>query len=225
MNVQTFTPLLLRLLVANVVAVIVWIAASPLAQAHPHAWIDLRSTVKQDEQGRVSALVMDWTFGLYYSAFILEDILKQGTPSPENLAKLLNETASENLKNLREYDYFTVVKADDEKQTLGDVAEFKTEIRDQRLWMRFEIPLPTPIDPKAHKITYAVFDPTYYIEILYAEKGPLVTFENTNTCQAEIIAPTPPTEVIGLAASLDQTQNGGDTLGTYFAETVALTCP
>jgi len=225
MIMQNFTPPLLRLLVINALSGVVLVVMTLAAQAHPHAWIDLRSTVKHDEQGRVSALVMDWTFGQYYSAFILEDILKQGTPTPEKLAEMLNATGRENLTNLREYDYFTVVKADGEKQTLGDVVEFKTEIRDRRLWMRFEIPLPTPIDPKVHKITYAVFDPTYYIEILYAEKGPLVTFEGTNTCQAEIIAPTPPTEVIGLAASLDQTQSGGDTLGAYFAETVALTCP
>lgn len=225
MYTQTFTKALLRRLIVNVLAVVVWMAMSPAAQAHPHAWIDLRSTVKQDEQGRVSALVLDWTFDEYYSAFILEDILKQGTPSPEKLAETLNATGRENLNNLREYDYFTVIKADGEKQTLGDVIEFKTDIRDQRLWMRFEIPLPAPIDPKAHKITYAVFDPTYYIEMIYAEKGPLVTFEGASTCQAEIIPPAPPTEVIGLAASLDQTQSGGDTLGAYFAETVALTCP
>lgn len=196
------------------------------AYAHPHAWIDLKSTVKLDDQGRVTAVVLDWMFGLYYSAFILEGVVDAGTP----LQQSLDSIARENLTNLKEFGYFTTIKANGEKQPFADVTQFETAIHDNRLWMRFEIPLATPIDPQTQSFTYAVYDPSYYIEILYAENGQRVTIDSppesrtSTACVAKIIAPTPSMEIIGLAASLDQTQSGGDSLGEQFAETVTLSC-
>jgi len=214
--------LLCRFFLACCLATFAVVGAPSTVHAHPHAWIDLRSTVKLDDEGRITALVLDWTFGLYYSAFILEGIVEAGTP----LQQTLNETTHENLSNLREFDYFTVVKVDGEKQDLGAAEHFETAIKDNRYWMRFEIPLIEPINPKTRAVAYAVYDPTYYIEIVYAEDGERVGFENpgVSACIAEIIEPNPSTEVIGFATSLDQTQSGGDTLGKHFAETVRLSC-
>lgn len=217
-------PSLRRLLFTVCLAAIALVGMVRVAQTHPHAWIDLQSTVKLDERGQIVALVVDWTFGVYYTAFILEGVLDAGTP----LAETLDAVARENLTNLREFDYFTTLKADGEKQKLADVQSFETAVRDNRLWMRFEIPLATPVDPKAHTVTYAVYDPAYYIEILYVEQGERVAIAAPSTktapCTAEIIAPTPSAEVIGFAASLDTTQSGGASLGEQFAETVKLSC-
>lgn len=196
------------------------------AQAHPHAWIDLRTVVKFDDQGRITAVDVDWTFDPYYTLFSLEEIQEAGTA----LQPGLDAIARESLVYLREYDYFITVHANGAKQAIGDVTEFQTEIRGERLWMRFEAPLATPIDPKAMSVSVSSYDPTFYIEVLYAEEGPLMTFEDANngapvkTCSAEIIQPNPTMEERMFAASLGPDEDGGTSLGEIFAEKAVLTC-
>lgn len=145
-----------------------------------------------------------------------------GTPAQDTLEAI----ARENITNLREFDYFTTIHVDGQAIPLGKVRRFETTVRDNRFWMRFEIPLLKPIDPTTHDVTFAVYDPTYYIEIAYTDDGEPVQFDgqNNRSCYADIIPPAPSTEVIGLAVRLDQTQSGGDTLGQHFAETVKILC-
>jgi ABC-type uncharacterized transport system substrate-binding protein len=197
-----------------------------LTQAHPHAWIDLRAEVKLDDQGRITAVDVEWTFDPYYTVFTLEGILKDGLA----LQPALNALARENLKNLREYDYFLDIRADGVKMKTREVSDFQTEMRGERLWMRFEAPLETPIDPKALPVSVSSYDPTFYIEVLYVEEGLPVTFKDssggavTGSCFAEIVKPTPTMEDSLFAASLGPNEDGGTSLGEIFAEKAILTC-
>ena len=86
--------------------------------------------------------------------------------------------------------------------------------------------LKTPIDVKMHQIEYAVYDPTYYIEILYAEETQVVRLEGygKSHCQYILHPPEPPEELSLFAAGLDQNQKAGDGIGEMFAERVVLTC-
>lgn len=197
-------------------------ALSPLtAHAHPHAWIDLKSTVIFDAEGRITALTQEWSFDEFYSAFVMEGI---NADDPE-LNKVLQEVTRSNLENLREFDYFTLVRTDGQKVDLADVTDFDGGTRDRRYWMRFTIPFKAALDPRAHDVSFAVFDPTYYIEILYAPNDPLsLTGTGASGCRANIIAPTPNMDVIGLAAGLDATESAGNALGENFADKVMMIC-
>ncbi|MBO6784440.1 MAG: DUF1007 family protein, partial [Alphaproteobacteria bacterium] len=55
-------------LVAALIGLFVAGAAQP-AHAHPHVWIDLRSQLVFDGDGRMQGLEIDWTFDELYSAF------------------------------------------------------------------------------------------------------------------------------------------------------------
>jgi len=191
------------------------------ALAHPHAWIDLRTRVVMNDEGRVAALELDWLFDDFYTALIAEEFAKEGRPASE----FLPEVASTNLANLAEYDYFTDVRLDGERLPLGEVAGAETGLRDKRLWLRFEVPLVEPVDLDSGRLTFAVYDPTYYIEILYLE-GETVGFTgpDADACFGRIIPPNPSFEAIALASALDRTQSGGDGLGELFAETVVVEC-
>lgn len=188
------------------------------AQAHPHAWIDLRSTVVLDDQGRIRALEEYWFFDEYYTAYIAEG-LSNGDGS-----SFLTELARTNLDQLAEYGYFTDVRYDDERIGTGPVEQFETGLRDQRLWLQFELPLAKPLDPRQGKVTFAIYDPTYYIEMLYLEGEPIAFRPIDDRCSAEIVPPDPSFEAVSLASALDQTQSGGDGLGALFAETVVVSC-
>lgn len=191
------------------------------ALAHPHAWIDLRSRVLLDDQGRVQGLELAWLFDDYYTVLVAEELGTEGQPTED----YLDEIAKRNLTNLREYDYFTAVTYDGERQAIGDVERYETEVHDGRLWMRFEVPLERPIDPKAGEVTFSVFDPTYWIEILHLEAEPILfTGAGAESCLGEILQPNPTLEQVSLANALDRDETAGDGLGELFAERVVVSC-
>jgi ABC-type uncharacterized transport system substrate-binding protein len=191
------------------------------ARAHPHAWIDLRTRVIMNDEGRLAALELEWLFDDFYTAYIAEEFAEEGRPASE----FLPEVASTNLANLAEYDYFTDVRLDGERLPLGEVSGAATGLREKRLWLRFEVPLVEPVDPDSGRLTFAVYDPTYYIEILYLE-GETIGFTGpgAEACVGRIVPPNPSFEAIARASALDATESGGDGLGELFAETVVVEC-
>lgn len=198
-----------------VLAVLCGLSAN--AKAHPHAWIDLETTVVFDDAGLVKGLRVGWLFDDFYSAFSLD-----GVKPTQDALNILAET---NLKNLSEYDYFTQITADGKKLATQKVTDYHTELRGKRLWLEFFVPLESGVDPKKSKLTYAVFDPTYYVEILHAETGDPIRLEGqAKGCGYRLTPPQPPEDISLMAAAMDQTQTAGDTIGDYFAEHVTLRC-
>jgi len=191
------------------------------AIAHPHAWIDLQSQVLLDDNGFVRALQFDWVFDDYYTVAIAES----GQPLDQISGDVWTEIAGRNLSNLTEYNYFTAVKVDDQAVELGVVSNYEGGLRDGRMWMRFEVPLKEPIDPRNGSLSFSVYDPTYYIEIVHLEDD-IIAFDgpSSDSCQGEIVQPNPTFEQVSLAAALDKDESAGDGLGELFAETVLIHC-
>ena len=207
------------LLIAAVASVA--LSAPMSAMAHPHAWIDLQSQVLLDDRGHVRALQFDWVFDDYYTVALAD----AGQPLDQLADNVWTEIAGRNLSNLTDYDYFTAVKLDNEPVELGIVTRYEGGLRDGRMWMRFELPLAEPVDPKAGSLSFSVYDPTYYIEIVHLEDD-IIAFDGpgADRCQGEIIQPNPTFEQVTLAASLDKNESAGDGLGELFAETVLIHC-
>ena len=192
------------------------------ARAHPHAWIDLRTSAIFDDAGLLTGVHVDWLFDDFYSLFILEELGSEGTVGHDALMDL----ARRNLDNLAEYSYFTFIAIDGAKLDYAPVLDLNSEMRDGRLAMEFTVPLAEPVDPRTDSISYAVYDPTYYIEILHVEEDGAIGFAGAapQGCQAELEKPNPRVEDVALAAALDQTESGGDGLGVLFAERVLIRC-
>jgi len=191
------------------------------ARAHPHVWIDLRSTVVLNAVGRVTAVEQQWLFDPLYTVFAIE-----GLPSsPPAQAKLLRSLATINLQRMHSHEYFTEVRVGGTKAALGVVSDFDSELRGGRLWMRFVVPLITPIDPISHNVEFAVYDPTYYIEILHL-RDDVISFRGGKAggCYGQIVPPNPTTEAIVLARAMDRDALPDATLGKVFAERVQIKC-
>lgn len=195
-------------------------APSGPAAAHPHAWIDLRSTVILDDSGRVAAIEQEWLFDQFYTLFLTEDL-----DFTDGEAAAYADLAQTAMKNLRDYDYFTVVRAGGEKIALETVGEAEGELRGGRFWLRFTVPLARPVDPETEAVSYSVYDPTYYIEVLHM-KGDLVAFRGTGSgsCLGEIVPPNPDPEFVALAQALDKNAEADSSLGAVFAERVEVSC-
>jgi len=206
----------MRLLLALALAAL----PAPVA-AHPHGWIDIRTEILVDDAGRIEALRQAWLFDELYSAFMLDDFAQAGLEREQGLAELLRQ----DVEALAPFDYFTRVEVAGEPQEFDAVRGYANGVAQGRIWFRFELPLAEPVDPTGRDLRYAVFDPTYFIELLHQGERPVVLpAALEERCAVELISPDPPAEIVSLAAMLDRTEEGGDGLGAHFAEWVELRC-
>ena len=199
------------------------ISLSKTAGSHPHAFVDVRISLMFDQEGRLTGLRQHWMFDEFYTAFATEGLVRDenGAPDPESLMKL----AQLNLKNLKEYGFFTQVKHGQEQIALPEANMPSSVVINDRLQMSFTTPFEQPINPRADDVTYAIFDPSYYVEMLHAESDQAIMLEGApEDCAYELTKPNPDPEIAAYAASLGKEESGGNSLGVTFAERVRLTC-
>lgn len=192
------------------------------ADAHPHAWIDLETTAIFDVQGQFAGLAQTWLFGDFYSGYVLADI---GSDDRDVIVEGLRDVARRNILSLQEFNYFTVIEADGQEQAIETVEVFETGVINGRIYLTFETRLTEPVDARAQLIRHAVYDPTYYIEVLYKEGvRPALPTTGAPICSVSLETPTPTFDELAYAASVDQDENNSPTLGKVFAEWTTLRC-
>ena len=188
------------------------------AAAHPHAFIDLKTTLVADAGGAVTAIKEHWLFDQYYTEFALHDFAyEQG--GALNQGKLL-ELARENLKNLKDFHYFT--RFDDPSIVTGDATAIGSRLEDGRIALEFTLPLAKPAKPP---FGVRIYDPSYYTAMLHVPDGAALAGPAPKGCAVRLIKPNPNVVWVNLASALDRNAKAPDDLGTYFAEKVSLTCP
>ncbi len=189
--------------------------------AHPHSWIDLDTRLVFNDAGRLEAVELHWLFDEFYTAFIAEEF----TTADQAPSAFLEDVAAENLANLEEYGYFTDLRQDGTRLPLGEVRRFATGLDGERLWLEFEVALAEPADPTHGRIDLAVYDPTYYIEVLYHPgRSPTLDGIDDSSCTVFVMPPTPTPEQIAQAFALDLNQTGENGLGRFFAEIAQIDC-
>jgi ABC-type uncharacterized transport system substrate-binding protein len=211
--------LLPRLLVA--VLAVVLASASGRTRAHPHVWIDLKSQIEFNSDGQVTGLQIHWAFDEFYSAFVIRD--SGGTEAIDQ--EMLTRIGRQNIANLREFGYFTEFLVDGEIQNFAAPKSFEMRLHNGKLRLQFSVPLETPLFPDDHQINYAVFDPSYFIEILHVDGGyRLSPGSGSDGCETTLIKPNPTSEALNFAESLDRMESAPKSFGALFAERVHLEC-
>lgn len=199
---------------------------SPDAHAHPHGWIDLSMRVITNDQGLVSGLHQTWRMDPFYSLVVFEELRQVENAS---LEEGLDQLGREIRDNLAAEHYLTEVSINGESQTLEEVSEYTAMERDGRLIFMFILPLETPQSLTDSLLSYQVFDPTYYIEVVHEEEGGqprdnALILNSEAACELAILPADPDPEVVMQAALLDKDESGEPGLGRYFAETGQIDC-
>lgn len=200
--------------------------ASHDARAHPHGWIDLSVRVITDDEGVVSGLHQTWRMDPFYSLVVFEELQQVENAS---LEEGLDQLGTEIRDNLSGEHYLTEVRINDEPQALGEVSEYTAMERDGRLVFMFILPLESPQPLADATLTYQVFDPTYYIEVVHEEEGgqprdDALILQGEPACELSVIAADPDPERVMQAALLDKDESGEPGLGRFFAETGQVGC-
>ncbi|MBR9902469.1 MAG: DUF1007 family protein [Gammaproteobacteria bacterium] len=202
------------------------VLVSPGAHAHPHGWIDLSVRVITDDQGVVSGLHQTWRMDPFYSLVVFEELQQVEGAS---LEQGLDQLGKEIRDNLAAQHYLTEVRINGERQALGEVSEYTAMERDGRLTFMFILPLETPQPLTDALLSYQVFDPTYYIEVVHEEAGgqprdDALILHGEPACELAILPADPDPELVMQAALLDKDESGEPGLGRYFAETGQVDC-
>lgn len=189
--------------------------------AHPHMWIDLKTEVIFEEGAHIAGIHQEWLFDDFYSTALLEDAAKH----PDGLEQGLNAEISEIISGLHAWNYFTQITVDTEKIKAKPVQHFDTEVRGNRVWVRFTTELDRPANAATQTFTYSIFDPTYYIEMYHFEEA-VVGFRGVppKGCRSEIRQADPSSEAISLSQSPVLDTQPDMSVGELFAETVTVHC-
>ena len=207
--------------------VMTWAVATP-ASAHPHVWIEMRSDLVFNDQGLVTAMNLEWTFDDAYAQMALDglDTNGDGVYSQDEIAPLTKE----NIESLKDYDYFTVIRFNGQKQPLGAVTEYGQIWSNDKLQLHLQVPLKTPLDPRKGEIMAKVYDPDFFIALDYVKDEP-VTAIGAIPANCQIVLKPVPTdaEVEQTRAMLatkgpDWQPDTEEDFGAIFAQPVTVAC-
>src|SRR5215210_4774834 len=131
------------------------IAGAIPALAHPHVWVTMKSEVLYAPDGTVSGVRHAWTFDEMFSTFATQGIetKKKGEFTREELKPL----AEVNVTSLKEFGFFTFMKAAGKKMPLVDPVDYYLEFKDAMLTLNFTLPVQTPA--KAPSLEVDIYDP------------------------------------------------------------------
>lgn len=191
------------------------------AEAHPHMWIDLKSEIIIQDQTLVSAIYQEWLFDDFFSASLIEE----ASQNPKGREVGIKAVVEEILDNLEPHDYFTLINVNGKKISSNPIKSFEVDVRENRVWVSFSLPISKEVDITAQSLAYSVFDPTFYIEMLHFE-GETVSFTGDvpTSCSTKIDQPNPSTEAVLLSRSPDLDKVPNQSIGRLFAETVVVNC-
>jgi ABC-type uncharacterized transport system substrate-binding protein len=140
--------------------------------AHPHIWIDSRVEILVSDD-RVDAVRAHWTFDPFFTEMILLDFgrARDGRFSDAQISAIRDGA----FQNLRHFGYFTTVRVDGNEIPIERVENFHAYIDDEGdLVYQFDIPLGLALGERDRSIAVAMYDETFFTDMVFRENYALV---------------------------------------------------
>ena len=191
------------------------------ALGHPHMWVDLESRVVLNiDDGRV-VIQQIWLFDDFFSTSVIEDASLDPGGTNAGIQKEIDRIT----EALKPYNYYTEIEMGGKNLSSTLVGDVTWEVIQNRIKLRFTIAPNKSSVSDVQGWSYAIFDPTYYIEMLH-EEGATITIDGdlTQKCSSWIEQPNPSADAVALSQSTILDNNADDTVGRFFAETVHVSC-
>jgi len=197
--------------------------AGSAALAHPHVWVVMKSELAYAPDGTVTGVRHAWTFDDMFSTFATQGLEQKtkGVFTREELTPL----AKVNIDSLKEFDYFTYAKTGDKKVTFGAPRDYWLEFKNNELTLHFTLPLAAPL--KTSSFSFEVYDPSYYVDFAFAEKGGMSLSGAPVACKLTVAKPQEMTLERGkqLGEAFFNNLNSSNNWGAQFASKVTVACP
>lgn len=137
------------------------------AVAHPHVWVDSQYQVTID-QPNIELLEGTWSLDLFTSTSLIAeyDVNADGELTGQEKLDVI-----EVMQSFDTYGYFIKMKLDGHDIKPQTVRILDVGIRDQMLWMHFNIALPEPVDLSTSVLSLAYGDDEFYFAMEPLEEG------------------------------------------------------
>ena len=150
------------------VTLILLLGTFAAAYAHPHMFIDTMLEIRLSGD-RLEGLEITWFFDPMFTASIAGDWDEDGNGSfSEREVGLVYENA---FSNLADFDYFTYVSSGNTTLSPSVVEDFTVFMDGQTLVYRFFVPIDIVLCDGCFAV--AIYDHTYYCDILYCSDSPI----------------------------------------------------
>ena len=199
------------------------------ALAHPHVFVDATVEAVFDDQGRLTAFRIGWTYDELFSLMLVEE--SGADPDGDGQVSIDEMQALDGFDMDWGTDFLGdayVVQGAAAVALAPGPQDWKTGWADGRLWSTHTRTLEAPLTPGPEGVTIQIYDPGYYVA--YAITGePEVT--GRGDCTATIFVPDLDAAQTQLLDSLKEYVPGDDledvvfpNVGADFAEEVRVTC-
>lgn len=192
------------------------------AQAHPHSFIDIKTTAVVDQQMLVG-LKMVWTMDPITSADLLYD-----AGNAKGDSEIWKKLAAEVMANVLGQHYFTDIYRDNKLiKYQNRPLEYHLSRQGNKAVLEFVLPLAHPQSLQGKSFTISTYDPTYFVDMSYADQQALhLPAELATRCKFTLFTPKPNTSLQAYALSLDKKSKptADVELGKQFAQRVTLQC-
>lgn len=213
-----------RLSAMSCAAAALAISATTVA-AHPHVWVTVETTVDY-VNGTVTGLSHKWTFDEMYTAMAIQglDTNNDGQYDRKELAEL----AQVNIDGLKEFDYFTFAKLGSSALAFDPPKDYWLEYTNGMLSLHMTTPLKQPVLAEAEGLSFAVYDPSYFIAFELSKTNPVKVSDGAPTgCTASVDVPKEDAELakkLADALQVDTSGSVGNALGGAVAKTINVGC-
>ncbi|KAB2685701.1 DUF1007 family protein [Brucella tritici] len=160
------------------------------ALAHPHVFADARLELTIAPDGTVQQLAHVWRFDDVFSSTVLMEFDKNGDLQLDkneliDLGHVINSS-------IAEFKYFQTVLDNGKDVKMARPTDLAADFTDNRLLIVFTSKPEKPLKLAAgHKVSFGVYDPTFYTAIDYMNDGDLVVKGLPASCTSKVIRPNP----------------------------------
>ena len=188
----------------------------------------MSSDVVFNDAGLINGINLEWSFDDGYTEMALDglDTNGDGVYSQDELAELTKE----NIASLKDYEFFTVMRSNGEKQAIGEVTEYGQIWSNEKLSLHFNVPLKTPVDPRKGEFMVKVYDPDFFIAMDYVADDPVSVIGAIPAgCKLDV-RPVPTdadleqTRAMLATKGKDWQPENNEDFGAMFAQPVAIVC-
>ena len=141
------------------------------AEAHPHVFVDGRTEVVFDPDGKMTAVRNIWQFDEAFTQFAIQGLDTDGDGKLSDAE--LKPLADINVKSLKEFAFFTYLTVGRNKANFLPPKEYWLEFHGGRLTLFFTLPIETPMAVGANTLL-EIFDPEYFVDFEFP-KNPRIT--------------------------------------------------
>jgi nickel/cobalt exporter len=167
---------------------VIWLAASAPALAHPHLFIDAKAVLLFDAEGRFTGMRHEWTFDEAFSSWSIQglDANNDGVTSREEMQGL----ADEHMRGLADYSFYTFAGEGPTNLVFAYGHKPTLDYENSRTTLRFEVVLDQPY-AIADALEVAVNDPEYYVAITFAGPTTVSAEGLPDRCSLSLEPPRP----------------------------------